>query len=53
MDDLLGGGDVATFKYHIFDPTKTLSIHGLDFTPLPGNDTDCIVIWSLTYRCFL
>ncbi|KAI8338534.1 metallo-beta-lactamase family protein [Chlamydoabsidia padenii] len=34
-DYATGGGDVATFKYHIFDSTKTLSIHGLDFTPLP------------------
>ncbi|KAI9012558.1 beta-lactamase-like protein [Phycomyces nitens] len=29
-----GGGDVATFKYHIFDPKKSFSISGLDFTPL-------------------
>ncbi|KAL0097743.1 beta-lactamase-like protein [Phycomyces blakesleeanus] len=29
-----GGGDVATFKYNIFDPKKTFSISGLEFTPL-------------------
>ncbi|CAO3598903.1 unnamed protein product [Absidia cylindrospora] len=29
-----GGGDVATFKYHIFDPAQPLTILGLTFTPL-------------------
>ncbi|CAO3639257.1 unnamed protein product [Mucor hiemalis] len=29
-----GGGEVADFKYHVFDPTKNFTIEGLDFTPL-------------------
>ncbi|KAI8379513.1 beta-lactamase-like protein [Radiomyces spectabilis] len=30
-----GGGDVATFKYHIFEDNAPFSIYGLDFMPLP------------------
>ncbi|ORX50961.1 hypothetical protein DM01DRAFT_1337570 [Hesseltinella vesiculosa] len=30
-----GGGDVATFKYHVVDNTKPFSIHDLVFDPLP------------------
>ncbi|KAI8099958.1 metallo-beta-lactamase family protein [Halteromyces radiatus] len=30
-----GGGDIAKFKYHIFDPTKSFEVHGLTFDPLP------------------
>ncbi|KAI8366045.1 metallo-beta-lactamase family protein [Radiomyces spectabilis] len=30
-----GGGDVATFKYHIFKEDAPFSINGLEFMPLP------------------
>ncbi|CAO3620041.1 unnamed protein product [Cunninghamella blakesleeana] len=30
-----GGGDVATFKYHILDPLSKFNIYGLTFEPLP------------------
>ncbi|KAI8985401.1 beta-lactamase-like protein [Pilobolus umbonatus] len=29
-----GGGEVADFRYHVFDPTKSFTIQGLEFTPL-------------------
>ncbi|KAI8087224.1 beta-lactamase-like protein [Thamnidium elegans] len=29
-----GGGEVADFKYHVFDPKENFTIEGLDFTPL-------------------
>lgn len=36
MDILLvGGGDVATFKYNVIDEAP-FSIHDLEFLPLPG-----------------
>lgn len=33
---VLGGGEVADFKYHIFDSRKPFVIEGLEFTPLEG-----------------
>ncbi|CAO3701792.1 unnamed protein product [Rhizopus stolonifer] len=30
-----GGGQVADFKYHVFDTNKSFTIQGLEFTPLP------------------
>ncbi|KAG0164594.1 hypothetical protein DFQ28_010087 [Apophysomyces sp. BC1034] len=32
-----GGGDVATFQYHLFDRNSPFTIHGLEFTPLPAH----------------
>ncbi|KAI8645858.1 beta-lactamase-like protein [Parasitella parasitica] len=32
-----GGGEVADFKYHVFDPSKSFSIEGLEFTPLASH----------------
>ncbi|CAO0802931.1 unnamed protein product [Mucor circinelloides] len=29
-----GGGEVADFKYHVFDPSEPFTIEGLEFTPL-------------------
>ncbi|KAI8390303.1 beta-lactamase-like protein [Blakeslea trispora] len=29
-----GGGEVADFKYHVFDPSTSFTIQGLEFTPL-------------------
>ncbi|KAI8071338.1 beta-lactamase-like protein [Gongronella butleri] len=30
-----GGGDVATFQFHVFDPSKSILIHDLQLDPLP------------------
>ena len=40
---MLGGGEVADFKYHVFDPKKNFTIEGLDFTPLAGK---CFMLYD-------
>ncbi|KAI7907718.1 beta-lactamase-like protein [Cokeromyces recurvatus] len=32
-----GGGQVAFFKYHVFDPNRSFIIEGLEFTPLAAH----------------
>ncbi|KAI8051071.1 beta-lactamase-like protein [Gilbertella persicaria] len=32
-----GGGEVADFKYYVFDPAQSFTIEGLEFTPLPAH----------------
>ncbi|RUS14269.1 hypothetical protein BC937DRAFT_94071 [Endogone sp. FLAS-F59071] len=49
-----GGGDVATFRYHIIDSSKPFTVEGLEITPLPvhhgiymNNNTP---YWCLGFR---
>ena len=36
IQNKIGGGEVADFKYHVFDPSASFTIQGLEFTPLAG-----------------
>jgi hypothetical protein len=40
---LQGGGEVADFAYHVFDPKTSFEIEGLDFTPLIGKMKDIYI----------
>lgn len=39
-----GGGQVADFKYHVFDANKSFTIEGLEFTPLEGIRLKSVII---------